>query len=479
MGVLKLEVLSESEVETVHNRSLRILAEPGIRVGDAECRGVLAKAGAAVDDTTDIVRMPPSLVEEALDLAPARFEMHRQDGAALEAGGERRIYGSLVIDPWIVGFPAGKPRRPLLSDVIRNTRLGEAHPLVDMIYRMDMPPADVPQDSAYIKSLEAFATNTTKHLVAAPASLTAARDWLDVAQILVGGRRLAEHPIITFSVPMTTPLTLDEVNCEILKMGVRQGIPVSAQTEPLAGTTAPLSFAGGLLMGNTENLFLVALAQLLRPGAPISYSVGHGLADLHSGGVIFYNADKMLWQIADIQMARHYCLPIWSSLGGSMVADYGMQCGVEQALLMMPAVACGADILNGLGSCYNACGMSAEMIVIQADLAQQIERIGEGIDTSGRKLACESIAAVGPGGNFLTEDLTLEMLRSDEFYTRGIFDRRGEGRVESPEDTLLTRAHARVEDLLAAHKPALCERTVEEIHRWARQREEALGVGLG
>ncbi|MCD4783212.1 MAG: trimethylamine methyltransferase family protein [Candidatus Eremiobacteraeota bacterium] len=312
----------------------------------------------------------------------------------------------------------------------------------------------------------------SKHLVTAPASVESAQGWLEVAEILAGDRTLNEHPIITFCVPITTPLCFDETNCHIMKMGVRKGIPIEAQTEPIAGATAPLSFAGGLLMGNAENLFLIIMAQLLKPGAPITYSIGHGLTDLHTGNAIFYNADKMLWQIADIQMANFYNIPNWSSLSGSMVGRYDVQCGIEQALLMMPTVASGTNILNGLGSCFNACGMSAEMIVIQADLAQLIERISDGIDITDEKLDFDSISAVGPGGHFLTEALTIKMLRSDEFFTKGSFDRSGERSSNDPKDSMLVRAHERVEELLAAHEPAVCGKTAEEIHRWCRQREK-------
>ena len=67
--------------------------------------------------------------------------------------------------------------------------------------------------------------------------------------------------------------------------------------------------------------------------------------------------------------------------------------------------------------------------------------------------------------------LTLAMLRSGEFFTGGCFNRLGERSPNRYEDSLLARAHARVEQLLSTHAPAVPERIVDEVHRWARRRK--------
>ena len=308
------------------------------------------------------------------------------------------MFGSLVIDPWIIDYETQKPRRPVLADVVRHTRLGDALEDVDFLYRMDMPPEDVPGAHAFIRTLEAFALNTTKPMLAAPASRESLADWLELADILAGGRPLAERPFLCLCAPVTTPLTFHALNAEIMKEGIRRGLPLCAQTEPIAGTTAPLSFAGGLLMGNCENLFLVTMAQSLRPGAAIAYSVGNALTDLRTGSAIFYPADKMLWKIASAQMARFYRLPIEGEATGSLVGRYDMQNGIEHALHMLPAVVSGGGMFNGLGSCYNACGMSAEMVVIHSDLLRLLDRIRLGVAVSEEMLAADPSFRPAPAG---------------------------------------------------------------------------------
>jgi len=466
-------VLDQSEMERIHARSLQILETAGVCVRDRECREILVRSGAKTDPDGERVYLPGRLVEECLAVAPSRFWLHRQDGTAIEIGTNTRVFGSLVIDPWIIDYETQKPRRPVLDDVARNTRLGDALDNVDFLHRMDLPPVDVPSEHAYIRTLEVFAVNTTKPMLAAPASRESLAHWLELADILAGGRPLAEHPILSFFAPVTTPLTFHALNAEIMKEGVRRGLPLCAQTEPIAGTTAPLTFAGGLLMGNCENLFLVTMAQLLKPGAAIAYSVGNALTDMRTGHAIFYPADKMLWKIASAQMARFYRLPIEGEATGSLVGRYDTQNGIEHALHMLPAVVSGGGMFNGLGSCYNACGMSAEMVVIHSDLLRLLGRIRLGVEINDKMLAADSIIQAGPGGHFLEDPLTLEMLRSGEFFTAGCFDRTGERSPNRFEDSLLARAHHRVEELVAAHRPAVPEDVAEKVHRWAAHKCDA------
>jgi trimethylamine--corrinoid protein Co-methyltransferase len=474
MKLTEPKVLNQSEIEKIHAQSLTILEQVGVRILDTECRTLLIKYGAKADPNGEKVYIPRQLIKECLDTAPSRFTLYHRDGTALEIGTDSCVFGSLVIDPWIIDFETQKPRRPILDDVIRHTRLGDALDNVGFLYRMDMPPADVPSEEGYIRTLAAFASNTTKPMLAAPASTESLANWLELAEILADGRPLAERPFLSLAAPVTTPLTFHALNAEIMKEGVRRGLPLCAQTEPIAGTTAPLSFAGGILMGNCENLFLVVMTQLLKPGTPIAYSVGNALTDFQTGHAIFYPADKMLWKIASSQMARFYRLPIEGEATGSLVGRYDTQNGIEQTLHMMPPVICGGGMFNGLGSCYNACGMSAEMVVIHSNMVHLIERLRMGVEVSDKMLDVESIIRNGPGGHFLEDTLTMENLRSGEFFTEGCFDRLGERSLNRFEDSLLARAHQQVEELLSAHIPVVPEKITKEINRWADKKCSAL-----
>ena len=65
--------LSEKNIVTIHEASLRILEEIGVKVALEEALQIFKKHGAKVDG--EIVRIPPPVVEKGLDLVPHQFLM--------------------------------------------------------------------------------------------------------------------------------------------------------------------------------------------------------------------------------------------------------------------------------------------------------------------------------------------------------------------------------------------------------------------
>jgi len=134
---------------------------------------------------------------------------------------------------------------------------------------------------------------------------------------------------------------------------------------------------------------------------------------------------------------------------------------------MLPPVLCGGGMFNGIGSCYNACGMSAEMVVLHSALVRLVERLGAGVEVSDTMLDIESVIQNGPGGHFLDNSLTIENLRSGEFFTDECFDWLGERSPNRVEDSILARAHQKLEELLLSHIPAVPKKITEQINFWA------------
>jgi len=245
MHFSELSVLNPAEIEVLHQRSVRILEQAGVRVLDDACRAALVKAGGKTAPNHETVFLPEGLIRDCLATAPSRFFLYRQDAALVEIGTDTRVFGSLVINPWIMDYATQTPRRPTMADVVRHTRLGDALDNVGFLYRMDMPPSDADPDTGYIRTLEACAVNTVKPFLAAPATLESLHHWLEVGEILADGSSMAERPRLALGAPVTTPLTFNPINGRIVREGVARGLPICGQTEPIAGTTAPLSLWPG------------------------------------------------------------------------------------------------------------------------------------------------------------------------------------------------------------------------------------------
>ena len=66
-------VLSEDQVEAIHEASIRVLCDIGMKVLSPRARAHYAGAGASADDDSAMVRFDPAMIEEYMALAPPSY----------------------------------------------------------------------------------------------------------------------------------------------------------------------------------------------------------------------------------------------------------------------------------------------------------------------------------------------------------------------------------------------------------------------
>ena len=75
MKLTPLTVLSEAEISQIHEASLEILLDCGVKIGSRKMLDFLAGRGLPVDREHAVARFPRSCVEDALTTIPARFDV--------------------------------------------------------------------------------------------------------------------------------------------------------------------------------------------------------------------------------------------------------------------------------------------------------------------------------------------------------------------------------------------------------------------
>jgi trimethylamine--corrinoid protein Co-methyltransferase len=89
--------LSQSDIEKIHQTSLRIFSEVGVQVNFPEALELFKKAGASIDDSTKIAKFSPELVMELIKPAPSVIRLcGREDSGELdcEIGGLKVYMGT-------------------------------------------------------------------------------------------------------------------------------------------------------------------------------------------------------------------------------------------------------------------------------------------------------------------------------------------------------------------------------------------------
>lgn len=459
--MLSARVLSDSEAQRIHDVSLRILAEVGVDVCHELIRAHLLAAGAQEGATNTRIRFPVGMVAEALARCPTELLLGSVRGDTYRMAPGNRFYSSCVVDPFMLDYRDGR-RPPVLADCAANARLIDALDVIAMPYKMDLDYVDATGRTALLESNLAFMSNMSKHAICAPHDAEAARVWMEMSEIMAGGN-LREKPIVSALISPASPLTFDRQFMDLVAFLLPYGIPLILLPCPQAGATAPFTLAGTVADFNAENLAAITLIQTLRPGAPLHYhTVAMGF-DMRSGRASLGGPEKVLCGIAGVDMGRVYNLSCGCAGAATNSVHYDIRNGAETMSQLLPAVASRANLITGIGSIGNGMGTSAEQILFDCELIALATYLQAGIRVDDERLAFDAFARVGPGGDFLQDPTTLRFLRSGEHFYAGSFETSG---APGAARSMVENLHARVERILARHKPAVPEARVEALRRY-------------
>lgn len=465
--------LTDDQVRRIHQAALSILERTGVRVEEPEARRLFREAGAAVDGDGPRVRIPQSLVEDAVDWAPSRVVLAGRDPRwDLELQGARVYIGTGGAALNVLDLDNDQPRPAVLRDVAELARLVDALDNVHF-YLVPVYPTDMDKDVVDVNTYYASLAHTTKHIQAGIYTVEGVRDTVEMCERIAGGAEpLRERPLVSFITSwMVSPLAFATDVTTLLIETCRQRIPVVLSAAPMAGSTAPVTLAGMLAQLTAEQLSGVVLAQLVQQGAPLLIGPIPATADMRTGRYLAGAAEFGLTNAAMAQMAQFYRLPIYNSAGMTDAKLPDVQAGFEKATSVVLAALAGSNFIHhAAGMLENMNMVAVEQFVIDNDILGMAMRVLRGIQIDDETLALDVIDQVGPGGHFLMSEHTIRHMRSEFYYPSAVVDRQGWERWQQDGGrSARERAREIARDILAHHQPAPLDPPVE---KWIRERFE-------
>jgi len=472
-----LQVLSDEERAEVHERSLRLLSQVGMRVETAHGRHLLRQAGAEVDEDHHLVRFPRSLVESCLQAAPKRFSLGaRRPGweLAMNAG-----ECTLLIDGEAVFALDGTSlqRRPATEqDWLEATCLIDALDEIGVYWSMVRPSDRSESTADLVEYWHRLFAHFSKHIQEVTPGPEQAPWLLEALQVVFGDRETIrqKHPWSFLLCPLS-PLTLEGPFTDAYLALAGWNIPVAIMPMPLLGATAPGSLIATVVLGNCEVLATLCLVQAAEPGTPVLYAPALAVMNPRSGQYGGGAVENGLLAAAAVEMARYYGLPAEASGFSTDHHIPSIQAGYERALSALLTALAWPDILVGPGLLGGSLILSLEQLWIDVELFRLCRQARRGILCDGERYLEEVLKRVGPAGNFLSEPSTRRAFRSGECYV----SRLGvHGTYEQWEAAgrpgLLEEARARVGETLAAHRPLpLPEHVETELTRLAARARQS------
>ena len=454
MGARRLELLPPEDLERLHEAALAVLADPGVRITTEAARELLLSHGASLEGE-DVVRIPPELVERALEQAPKRFWIYDRAGEpAMELGAGNVYVGAGVTNLNYLDPRTGEVVPYTIEATAESTRLADALPEIDFVATpgVTRPSDELPLHVVNQAEFLAMVTSTTKPLMPLIAGGPELEDLYAMAELVSGGpEALRERPFLVPYLNSVSPLLFNPETLDKLFVAADRGLPVCCQAAPQVGATGPVTIAGTLVVAAAETLAGLVLAELRRPGTPFVSGTVPFIMDMRFGTVTAGGPDGLRFMIAMAQLCRRWGLPsVGMSFGGdSKEADE--QAALEVAFYGFGTVLGGVDLVFDAGCVEGGLLFSPELLVIADELAGMTRRAVEPFEVSDETIALDVIRSVGPGNVFLGEGHTLKHFR--ELWSPRVLS--WEGRQpweEAGAKTLRQRARERVFHIWETHE---------------------------
>lgn len=312
-----MNCLSPAELEDIHGATLQVLQYTGLNIFSHEAMEIMAEGGANVDFLTGQVRIPPYMVEEAIESAPSYVILAARDPVYDVYLGGKRVHfttfgsASRVVDPY-----TGRLHGATKTDLGLSALVCDALDNVD-IFTSTMVAVDMPPDTSGLHEAEAFLSNTVKHCQHGHIDNgEEAKSFFEMAAIISGGsEELKKRPIVSIMVCPSSPLQLTKGVSEVIMESARAMVPVNILSMVMAGATGPITLAGTLVVQNAEVLGGIVLHQLTNRGAPVIYGSSTTTFDMFSLTPPVGSPEMGMLNAAAAQLSNYYLLP--SYVGGT------------------------------------------------------------------------------------------------------------------------------------------------------------------
>ena len=444
-------LLTQEQVERIHEAALEILEEVGLKVRYEPAREIFAKNGCPVDG--ERVKFPREVVEKYRKMYPPSFTFYARDPKFDKTiPQDSPVIVTASSAPDIIDPVTGQERRAESGDIARIAHLVNELPGYD-VFSISTLADDAPAGQFTISRLYPALKYCLKPIRVTTTDRKDTNSVMQMAYQIAGGEEAyMEHPFLTHHYcPVVSPLTMDNLSTENVMYFAGKGLPVYPTIVPNAGLTSPMSMAGTLAQGTAEFLAAATLMQMVKEGTPLIYATLATVADMRTGAYTSGGIECGMLHMAFAQLAHFYNVPCGGYIGLTNSKVNDAQAGYETGMSAIGGLVSGMDMFN-IGGLIDALKtFDFAKAVIDDEIALNMKRMKRGVSFSEDDLALPLIKEIGPGGSFIVAKHTISRMKTEAVMTkmadrdpRTIWEKRGSTDIQA-------RAMKRLKDIMTTN----------------------------
>lgn len=453
------------KVEKIHQASMRILEETGMRFHHPEAIKILKDNGIRMEG--DIAYFTEEQIMHWVKKAPSIVNLYAADSKYdMQIGGDSRYNGPCGGASFVMEKD-GNLRDAQFEDFITLVKLFEGNDAYHLNGGLACQPSDIPTEAAGMLLALASMVHVQKCIFVAAGDANSMEQLIKMACIRFGVTpdELKEKARLCTISNTNTPLYLDKVMTDTILVMAKHRQPVVIASAAMAGTTSPITLAGTTAVFNAEVISTIALTQMIEEGAPVIYGSQSTSADMATGAIAIGSPEGALCYKYCAEMAKFYGVP---SRGGGCLTDakaFDPQAGYESMMTCMACKQSGINLMvQSAGIIDSYLAVSYEKLISDFEIIDYVNRYTKGFEVDDETIPLDLIDEVGHAGQYLVEDHTLEHCRS-ELFTPNI-----SARGSVPVDQFAENIQARIQKLIDAYqKPELPAEMIEELKSILRE----------
>ena len=455
------DLLAPDGLDLIERKADQILSEVGIDINEDRDREEFRVAGATIDGTR--VRFEPGMIRELTKTAPSEFTQHaRNPDKSVVIGGNNVVMAPAYGSPFVRDLDGGR-RYASLEDFQNFIKLTQATPWLHHNGGTICEPVDVPVNKRHYDMIYSHIKYSDQGFLGSVTIPERARDSVEMARILFGADYLEDHCVIMGNVNVNSPLVWDNAMTGAIRAYAEANQGSVIVPFILGGAMGPVTLAGDIAQAHAETMVGVALAQLIRPGAPAIYGNFLSSMALRSGSPTFGTPEPAIGSLVVGQMARRVGLPL--RCAGAFTASKlpDGQAMAESTMSMMSAILCGTNyILHSAGWLEGGLAMGYEKFMMDADFCGSLHRYLQGVSLDEDQFAIDGFHEVGPGKHFFGSQHTLRHYET-AFYDAPTADNTSfEQWRDAGELNTEQRAAERVRETLANYEAPPLDSAIDE-----------------
>jgi len=449
----QFRVLTDRQIERVYQATLECLQRTGVNVLNEKARDLLAAAGADVEGVR--VRIPPHIIQDAVAATPRSFTLWGRDGRPrIQVVPDRVYFGPGPTCTYFIDPETGERRKVRRGDPGTVARVCDALENIDYVMGLGLID-DVPHHLAPVFEFAEMVANTVKPVLPWAYSVDNVRLIYEIALAVAGDEpTLRRRPFLAFFSTFQAPLVHTDEDMANVLWAAEHDLPIIYLGGGTAGSTAPITGAGLLVIYLAGALSGLAIIQLKRRGARVCIGGVPQPTDLRTGRPAYGGPEMSLYSAAMSDISRYLGIPFMGTAGASEAKVLDLQAAIESTVQVVLSGLSGATLVHDVGFLDCADIGSLEMVVMTDEIIGMVRRIMRGVEVGDDTLMLDLIDRVGPGGEFLSTKETARRCRA-EIWMPTLMDRDPWVTWQAAgAPTMLDRIRERLRQILATHEPA-------------------------